>query len=112
MLHVLSCSCVAVRCVCSFFPTSPGLYLDAEASMDFLLQRSDLNKQQIFVFGRSLGGAVAVYLATCPFYAQHVKAVILENTFISIPSMGEQIFRFGFFAYIPWWCYKNLVWKC
>ncbi|PVD31942.1 hypothetical protein C0Q70_07368 [Pomacea canaliculata] len=89
-------------------PSEQGLYLDAEASMDFLLQRSDLNKQQIFVFGRSLGGAVAVYLATCPFYAQHVKAVILENTFISIPSMGEQIFRFGFFAYIPWWCYKNL----
>ena len=77
--------------------------------MDFLLHRSDLDQRQIFVFGRSLGGAVAVYLASSPLYAQHVCAMIIENTFTSIPTMGQHIFRTNLLSYIPHWCYKNLV---
>ena len=96
--------------LCNFFPT--GLYLDAEAAMDFLLHRSDLDQQQIFVFGRSLGGAVAIYLASSPLYSQHICAVILENTFTSIPCMGQHIFRMKFISYIPHWCYKNWVSCC
>ncbi|KAL8558237.1 hypothetical protein ACOMHN_040935 [Nucella lapillus] len=89
-------------------PSENGLYLDAEAAMDFLLHRSDLDLRQIFVFGRSLGGAVAVYLAASPLYAQHICGVVLENTFTSIPSMGQHIFRTQLIKYIPHWCYKNL----
>ncbi|KAK7091462.1 protein ABHD13-like [Littorina saxatilis] len=89
-------------------PSEGGFYLDAEAAMDFLLHRSDLDTRQIFVFGRSLGGAVAIYLASSPLYAQHIRAVIVENTFTSIPAMGQHIFRTHLLSYIPSWCYKNL----
>jgi pimeloyl-ACP methyl ester carboxylesterase len=30
--------------------------------MDFLLKRTDIDRNKIIVFGRSLGGAVAVHL--------------------------------------------------
>ena len=45
-------------CVCL-----TGLYLDAEAGLDFLLTRRDIDRRKIILFGRSLGGAVAIYLA-------------------------------------------------
>lgn len=44
-------------CVCA------GLYWDAEAALDFLLMRRDIDRRKIILFGRSLGGAVAIYLA-------------------------------------------------
>lgn len=89
-------------------PSESGLYLDAQAAMDFLLHRSDLDHRQIFVFGRSLGGAVAISLAVSPLYAQHVCGLILENTFTSIPSMAQHIFHVKLLRYIPYWCYKNV----
>ena len=46
-----------------------GLYMDAEASMEFLLSRRDIDKRKIIVFGRSLGGAVAIYLAASITYS-------------------------------------------
>ena len=38
--------------------------MDAQAALDFLLTREDLATDKIILFGRSLGGAVAVDLAT------------------------------------------------
>ena len=43
-------------------PSEAGLYLDAEAVYDYARRRPDINQQKIFLFGRSLGGAVAVHL--------------------------------------------------
>ena len=41
-------------------PSEKGLGLDAEATLDYALSRTDIiNPDRIFVFGRSLGGAVA-----------------------------------------------------
>ena len=45
-------------------PSEEGIYMDAQAGLDFLLTREDLATDKIIVFGRSLGGAVAVDLAT------------------------------------------------
>ncbi|XP_059139107.1 protein ABHD13-like [Physella acuta] len=84
-----------------------GLYQDAEAAMDFLLKRSDIDQSQIVVFGRSLGGAVAIYLASTPFYGPKIAALVLENTFTSIYEMSHKILRLTCIKYIPRWCYKN-----
>ncbi|CAF4661630.1 unnamed protein product, partial [Rotaria magnacalcarata] len=59
-------------------------------------KRNDLDQNKIFLFGRSLGGAVALNLAsqlsqtnaTPPLYA-----VIVENTFTSIPDMAKRLFQ-------------------
>ena len=40
-------------------PSEEGLKLDGEATLEYALNREDVNKNRIFVFGRSLGGAVA-----------------------------------------------------
>lgn len=44
-------------------PTEEGVYTDAEAALDFLLENKTVNNRDIFVFGRSIGGAVAIELA-------------------------------------------------
>ncbi|KAI8776821.1 alpha/beta hydrolase domain-containing protein 13 [Biomphalaria glabrata] len=88
-------------------PSESGLYQDAEAAMDFLLKRSDIDQTQIVLFGRSLGGAVAIYLASSPFYGPKIAAVVLENTFTSLYDMSHKILRFSCIKYIPRLCYKN-----
>ena len=46
-----------------------GLQLDAQAAMEYLLNRRDIDTSRIIVFGRSLGGAVAVSLASSNLYS-------------------------------------------
>ena len=43
-------------------PQEKGLKLDAEAGLRHLLKRTDIDASRIIVFGRSLGGAVAIHL--------------------------------------------------
>ncbi|XP_060064455.1 protein ABHD13-like isoform X2 [Ylistrum balloti] len=72
-------------------PSETGLYRDAEAAINFLLGRNDVNRDKIVVFGRSLGGAVAVWLASQPFYAQHIAALVYPSAErikkISLPTL-------------------------
>ncbi len=50
-------------CVGVCIPSRAGLYQDAQASWDFLHSRHDIDQKKLIVFGRSLGGAVAIHLA-------------------------------------------------
>lgn len=36
-------------------PSEEGLYMDAQAGMDYLSSRTDIDTNEIIVFGRSLG---------------------------------------------------------
>ena len=69
-------------------PTEAGLKLDAQAALHFCQQHPAISS--IFLFGRSLGGAVALDLA---LYAQNnqipLAGVIVENTFTSISAMVD-----------------------
>ena len=47
-------------------PTEPKLYEDAEAAWNYLTRKFEPNPQHIFIYGHSLGGAIAVELATPP----------------------------------------------
>ncbi len=71
-------------------PNEAGVYLDAQAAYDFLASRPDVNAEQIVIFGRSLGGAVAVDLATRRAHA----GLILESTFGSARDMAGRMFPF------------------
>ncbi|XP_061338758.1 alpha/beta hydrolase domain-containing protein WAV2-like isoform X3 [Gastrolobium bilobum] len=44
------------------FPSQHGITKDAQAALDHLCQRSDIDTSRIVVFGRSLGGAVGAVL--------------------------------------------------
>ena len=73
-------------------PTEEGLKIDSLAILDWALKNNQINKSKIFIFGRSLGGAVALYLAT--HRKEHIQGLILENTFTSISDMVDQIFPY------------------
>lgn len=45
-------------------PTEEGVYRDADAALDFILNSQDVNNKDIFVVGHSMGGAVAIDLAS------------------------------------------------
>jgi hypothetical protein len=65
-----------------------GLYLDARAAWNYLRQEKGLGREQIILFGRSLGGVVAAELAA------EVKpaGLILESTFSSAKDMARAVF--------------------
>ena len=51
-------------------PTEQGTYLDAEAAWTYLVHTRQLAPTEIIVFGRSLGGAIAAWLAHTPSAAR------------------------------------------
>lgn len=68
------------------FPSQHGLMKDAQAALDHLLQRTDIDTMKVVVFGRSLGGAVGAALVRNN--PGKVAALILENTFTSVLDMA------------------------
>jgi len=66
-------------------PSEKGLMMDAQTVLDWARKRADVNQQSIYVFGRSLGGAVA--LGLCYYNQEHLKGVVVENTFLCIDEM-------------------------
>jgi fermentation-respiration switch protein FrsA (DUF1100 family) len=73
-------------------PSEAGLRMDATSALEYLRGRDDVDEKNIAVFGRSLGGAVAIDLVSR--HQDKVKALIVENTFTSIPDMAAQKFPF------------------
>ncbi|KYN24336.1 Abhydrolase domain-containing protein 13 [Trachymyrmex cornetzi] len=90
-------------------PSEEGLYMDARAGIDYLFSRTDINTNEIIVFGRSLGGAVAIDLATKEENLQRIWCLILENTFTSIPDMAALFVGSKFLQYLPLFVYKNKI---
>ncbi|CAH1119738.1 unnamed protein product [Phaedon cochleariae] len=88
-------------------PSEDGLYLDAKASIDYLYTRNDICHSEIIVFGRSLGGAVAIDLATREEYAGKIWCLMVENTFTSIPDMAKVLLGWRILQYFPLFFYKN-----
>jgi hypothetical protein len=71
-------------------PNENGVYLDALAAYDYLASRPDIDRNKIVLFGRSLGGSVAVDLAT----KRPCAGLILESTFTSAQDMAKSSFGF------------------
>ena len=81
-------------------PSERGLTLDGVAAWKYLLTRSDvIDTSNIVIFGRSLGGAVAIHLASILQNESkksdeeiRPSALLLENTFTSVQEMAIQLF--------------------
>ena len=63
-------------------------YRDVEAAWRFLIKEKSAEPEQIVLFGRSLGGAVATWFAA----RETPGALILESTFTSIVAMGTKLY--------------------
>lgn len=71
-------------------PSQAGLVMDAEAALDYLLLRRDVvDPEQVFLFGRSLGGAVAMELASRR--EAQIRGIIVENTFTSMEDLVKHL---------------------
>ena len=67
-------------------PSERGVYRDALAAWEYLAGRPDIDSTRIAVYGRSIGAAVALYLAT----ERPAAAVILESAFTSGRAMAKK----------------------
>ncbi|CAG8786146.1 10313_t:CDS:2, partial [Dentiscutata erythropus] len=70
-------------------PSENGLRLDAQAALDYIKQDSILKDTKLIVYGQSLGGAVALDLTSRN--ESKIDALIIENTFLSIPKVIPHI---------------------
>lgn len=71
-------------------PSEKGTYKDALGAWNFLTQEQRLSPDRIIVMGRSLGGAVAAWLAD----RQQPAGLILEASFTSISDIGADIYPY------------------
>jgi len=69
-------------------PSEEGSYLDAKGAWNYLIEHKGLAPSDIILFGRSLGGAVAAWLAR-----QYTpKTLIIESAFTSVPDLAGELY--------------------
>lgn len=71
-------------------PSEQGTYRDAQAAWRHLVDARGFSPARIILFGRSLGGAVATWLAV----QQPAAALIVESAFRSVPDLAAEIYWF------------------
>ncbi len=78
------------------FPSESQVYEDAQLAWDYLVKQRGINPNQIYIYGHSLGGAIAIDLAV-----RHPEAagLIVEGSFTSTRAMVE--FQKGLFWMFP-----------
>jgi fermentation-respiration switch protein FrsA (DUF1100 family) len=80
-------------------PSERGCYAAADAAYDWLTQTVKVPAEKILLYGGSLGGGVALDLAS----RRPHRAVVLVSTFTSIPEMAQTLY--------PWlparWLVRN-----
>lgn len=81
-------------------PSEAGLKKDADAVMKFINSHPQLSQSSVVPYGRSLGGAVAIYITAK--YGNQISGMILENTFLNIPKVIPHIFPF--LKYLSFMC--------
>ncbi|OGI03979.1 MAG: hypothetical protein A2Y25_01105 [Candidatus Melainabacteria bacterium GWF2_37_15] len=72
-------------------PFESGLYVDLESAIKYLETYEKVPQENIVLWGRSLGGAIVVDVAS----RNQVKAVILESTFTNIREEALHLTRNG-----------------
>lgn len=73
-------------------PHEKGLYTDALAAYDYLAQERSIPAASLIIFGRSLGGSVAAYVAS----ERPGAGLALESTFTSVPDVAR-----GYYPVFP-----------
>jgi pimeloyl-ACP methyl ester carboxylesterase len=80
------------------FPSESSVYQDADAAWDYLVRERGVSPERLYIYGHSLGGAIAIELAT-----RHPEAagLIVESSFTSIYDMAMLERRYSLFPVKP-----------
>jgi len=66
-------------------PSENGLQIDAEAALNYVLKCPLIDHSKIFVYGKSLGAAVALYCTLN--HQKQIQGLIMENAFLDVGAM-------------------------
>jgi fermentation-respiration switch protein FrsA (DUF1100 family) len=74
------------------FPSESGVYKDAQSAWDHLVHDRGMDPANLFIYGHSLGGAIAIELAL-----RHPEAagLVVESSFTSISDMARLEARYA-----------------
>ena len=73
------------------FPSEASVYEDAEAAWKYLVADRRIQPAELYVYGHSLGGAIAIELAR---HHPEAAGLIVESSFTSIYEMSQLDFRY------------------
>ena len=68
------------------FPTEKGVYEDAQAAWNYLVGTRRIAPSNVLIYGHSLGGAIAIELAT---HHPEALGLVVESSFTSISDMAS-----------------------
>lgn len=71
-------------------PSETGTYLDADAAWRYLTGDRAERPQDIIIYGRSLGGAVAIELGA----RTRPRAVVVESSFASLAELAAEVYPY------------------
>lgn len=76
------------------FPTEKQVYADAQAAWDYLVEQKGFDPGDIYIYGHSLGGAVAIELA---LNSPAAGGLIVESAFTSIVDLAHRLPKYRIF---------------
>lgn len=69
-------------------PSELGTYRDVDSAWRYLVEQREWNPEQIVILGRSLGGAIAAWLAA----RVAPRALVIESSFRSLPDLASDLY--------------------
>lgn len=75
-------------------PTEQGVYLDAQTAWNYLTQVRQIPPEKIFIYGHSLGGAIAIQLAS---QTPQAAGLIVESSFTSMTAVIRRTAAYNIF---------------
>lgn len=85
-------------------PSEEGIYQDGRAAYDYLVHHEHIPPDNVVLFGRSLGAAVAIDVAL----RRDIRSIIIESAFTSMKDMAGTLFLFNLFSSVLPANYNNL----
>jgi fermentation-respiration switch protein FrsA (DUF1100 family) len=85
-------------------PSEKGIYMDAQAAYDYLVNEERIAADNIILFGQSLGAAAAIDVAV----KNHIRSIIIEGAFTSTRDMAKTMFPMSIVSFLLPSNYNNL----
>jgi len=92
-------------------PSEEGTYADVEAAWQYLTQEKQISPQKIIIYGESLGGAIASYLAqkiSQPNGKNNAGGLVLASTFTSISDRAAELYPFMPIRFLSRFSYNSI----